>query len=160
LSQVSVPIIIDADAIYAISKKPGIISGKPCLITPHSYEFFILTGREVANLSDEEKTKIVQGEAARLKTTILLKGKTDIISDGREVALSSFGSPTMTVGGTGDVLAGIAGALMARGINPFETGQSAALINGLAGERAAKILGESAMAIDLVEAIPEVLKKV
>ncbi len=160
LSQISIPVVIDADAIHALSKKPEIISGKPCLITPHSYEFFILTGREIANLSDEEKTKIVQEEAARLKTTILLKGKTDIISDGREVALSSFGSPTMTVGGTGDVLAGIAGALMARGINPFEAGQSAALINGLAGERAAKILGESAMATDLVEAIPDVLKKV
>ena len=158
LSQISVPVVIDADAIYALSKKPEIISGKIYLITPHAQEFFILTGREVANLSNEEKTKIVQEEAARLKTTILLKGKIDIISDGQEVALSSFGSSTMTVGGTGDVLAGIAGALMARGINPFEAGQAAALINGLAGEKAAKILGESAMATDLIKIIPQVIK--
>ena len=158
LSQISVPVVIDADAIHALSKKPEIISGKIYLITPHAQEFFILTGREVANLSNEEKTKIVQEEAARLKTTILLKGKIDIISDGQEVALSSFGSSTMTVGGTGDVLAGIAGALMARGINPFEAGQAAALINGLAGEKAAKILGESAIATDLIKIIPQVIK--
>ena len=63
----------------------------------------------------------------------------------------------MTVGGMGDTLAGIAGALMARGIDPFTTGQAAAFINGLAGELAGKKLGLSVMATDLIEAIPEVL---
>lgn len=159
LSEVSVPVVIDADAIHAIGKKPEIISGKPFLITPHTYEFFILTGKQVYQLSEEEKIKMVQTEAARLQTTILLKGPTDIISNGKEVALSKTGSPLMIVGGTGDTLAGIAGALVARGIDPFTAAQAAAFINGLAGELAGKKLGESMTATDLIEEIPNVLPK-
>jgi NAD(P)H-hydrate epimerase len=158
LSQVSVPAVIDADAIHALAKNPQIISGKPFLITPHAYEFFVLTKKEVYKLTDEEKIKAVQEQACRLGTTILLKGKTDIISDGKEVALNKTGSPFMTKGGTGDTLAGIAGALLARGIPPFEAGQAAAYINGIAGELAAKKFGEGLMATDLIEAIPEAIK--
>jgi NAD(P)H-hydrate epimerase len=159
LEEISVPVIIDADAIHAVGKKPEIIKGKPFLFTPHSYEFFILTGREIYKLSEKEKIKVVQEEAERLETTILLKGPTDIISDGKEVALNRTGSPLMTVGGMGDTLAGIAGALISRGINPFTVGQAAAFINGLAGELAAKKLGESVMATDLIDEISNLLPK-
>jgi len=159
LEEVSVPVVIDADAIHALGKKPGIISGKPFLVTPHTYEFFVLTGKEVYKLSDEEKIKAVQEEAARLQTTILLKGAIDIISDGKEVALNKTGTPLMIVGGTGDTLAGVAGALVARRIDPFTAAQAAAFINGLAGEFAGKKLGESMTATDLIEEIPNVLPK-
>ncbi|PIR73113.1 MAG: NAD(P)H-hydrate dehydratase [Candidatus Nealsonbacteria bacterium CG10_big_fil_rev_8_21_14_0_10_36_23] len=157
LSQVSVPVVIDADAIHAVGKKPEIISGKPFLITPHTYEFFVLTKKEVYKLPLEEKIKVVQKEAARLQTTILLKGPTDIISNGKKVALNKTGTPYLTKGGTGDTLAGIAGALMARGINPFLTAQAAAYINGRAGEIITKKLKEGLTATDLIEAIPQVL---
>ena len=158
LARISLPVVVDADAIHAVSKKPGIISGKPFLITPHTYEFFILTGREVYKLPEEEKIKAVKEEAGRLKITILLKGRTDIISDGKEVALNKTGGPFLTVGGTGDTLAGICGALLARGINAFETAQAASFINGLAGEIAFKKLGEGLVATDLINSIPEVIK--
>lgn len=157
LSQVQLPVVIDADAVHALSKNPEIISAKNFLITPHSYEFFVLTEKEIGELSDEEKIKLVKQEANRLQTTILLKGKIDIISDGKEVALNKTGSSLLTVGGTGDTLAGVAGALIARGINIFEAGCAAAYINGLAGELAGKKLGESVTATDLIEAIPEVI---
>ncbi|MEK9135347.1 MAG: NAD(P)H-hydrate dehydratase [Patescibacteria group bacterium] len=159
LKQVSVPVVIDADAIYAINQNKEIVNGKKFLFTPHSYEFFILTGRQVYNLPDEERIKIVQEEAKKLGATILLKGMIDIISDGNEVALNKTGSPYMTDGGTGDTLAGIAGALMARGIEPFLAGQAAAFINGSAGELAAKKLGESMTSADLIEEIPNILPK-
>ncbi len=158
LSQVSIPAVIDADAINALGQKPEIISGKQCLITPHVREFYVLTGKEVAEFSDDEKIKIVQEQAARLKTTILLKGKIDIISNGEEVATAKAGSPLMTVGGMGDTLAGVCGALLARGINPFEAAQAGIMINDLAGELASKKMGESVMATDLIEAIPQVLR--
>jgi NAD(P)H-hydrate epimerase len=151
--------VIDTDAIHSVGKKPEIVSGKNFLITPHTYEFFVLTGREVYKLSDKEKIKAVQKEAQRLQTTILLKGKLDIISDGKEVAINKTGSPLLTVGGMGDTLAGIAGALMARGINTFEAGCAAAYINGLAGELAGKKLGESVTATDLIDEISNVLPK-
>ena len=159
LEQVSLPVVIDADAIHAISKNPEIISGKKFLITPHTYEFFILTGKEIYQLPEEEKIKMVQTEANRLRATILLKGPADIISNGKEVALNKTGSSLLTVGGTGDTLAGICGALIARGIPLFEAGQAAAYINGLAGELAGKKLGESMMATDLIDEVSNVLPK-
>lgn len=160
LSQIDVPLVIDADAIYALSKNPEVVRGKNCLITPHAYEFFVLTKKEIAGLEDEKKINLVQEEAERLGTTILVKGKLDIIASGKkETALNETGSPSMTVGGTGDTLAGIAGALMARGINSFKAGCIAAYINGLAGQRAAKKLGESMLATDLIEEISHVLPK-
>jgi len=157
LEQVQVPVVIDADAIHAVGKSPEIISGKNFLITPHSYEFFVLTGKEIHNLPDEKKVRMVQEEAARLATTIVLKGKVDIISNGREVAIDKIGTPYMTVGGCGDVMAGICGALLARGVNAFEAAQAGAYINGRAGEIASKKFGEGMTATDLIEAIPEVI---
>jgi len=159
LEKVQIPVVIDADAIHALSEKPEIISGRNFLITPHTYEFFVLTGKEVYKLSEEEKIKMVCQEAARLQTTILLKGPTDIISDGKEVALNKTGCSLMTVGGMGDTLAGIAGALLARRVDLFSAGQAAAFVNGLAGESAGKKLGESVTATDLIDEIPNVLPK-
>ena len=159
LSEVALPVVIDADAIHAVGEKPEIISGKNFLITPHAYEFFVLTGKEVYNLPDEEKIKAVQEEAARLQTTILLKGKVDIISDGKEVALNRTGSSYLTAGGCGDTLAGVCGALISRGVELFTAAQAAAYINGLAGELAAKKLGESLTATDLIDEISNVLPK-
>jgi len=160
LSQIKIPAVIDADAIYAVAKKPQVLENKPFLITPHAYEFFVLTGKEILAKKDEEKIKIVKEEAQRLKTTILLKGKLDIIADFKrdEIAISKYGHPSMSVGGTGDTLAGIAGCFLARGENCFKAAGAAAYINGSAGERAAKKLGETMTATDLIEEIPNVLK--
>ena len=157
LSQIDIPAVIDADGIYALSRNLEIMKGKPFLITPHGYEFFVLTDQEVIGKSDKEKIEIVKAQAQRLQTTILLKGGTDIISDGKEVALNTTGSPYMGKGGTGDTLAGICGALMARGIEPFIVAQAAAYINGKAGEIVAARKKEGLLATDLIEAIPEVL---
>jgi NAD(P)H-hydrate epimerase len=158
LQKVSLPVVVDADAIHAISKNSDVVSKKPFLVTPHTYEFFILTGKEIYKLSYEEKAKVVQEEAKRLGTTILLKGRTDIISDGENIAFNKTGGPFLAVGGTGDTLAGIAGALLARGVSPFEAGQAAAYLNGLAGEIAGKEFGDSMMATDLINSIVEALK--
>ena len=133
LKQVSVPVVIDADAIHALAQTPEIMKGKNFLVTPHSYEFFVLTKKEIFNLSHKDKIKIVKEEAERLQTTILLKDKPDIISNGKDVALNDTGSPYMSVGGTGDTLAGICGALVSRKIDPFIAAQAAVYINGKAG---------------------------
>ncbi|MFH1451086.1 MAG: NAD(P)H-hydrate dehydratase [bacterium] len=158
LTQCSVPAVIDADAIHALKNSQEMINGKQFLFTPHTYEFFVLTGKEIYQLPEEEQIKMVQEEAARLNTTILLKGATDIISDGKEVVLNKTGCAQMTAGGMGDTLAGIAGALLARGVPIFEAAQAAAYINGLAGEAAAKEFGDSTMATDLIAAIPHIIK--
>jgi len=160
LSKIDVPVVIDADAIYAVAKKPEIIPGKKFLFTPHAYEFFILTGRKVYQLPLEDQIKIAREEAERLKTVILLKGKPDIVTNGKEVALCEAGSPYMAVGGTGDTLAGICGALMARKADPFLAAKAGVYLNGRAGEIAAQRFKDGLTAIDVIEAIPEVLKEI
>jgi len=158
LNQVEVKAVIDADGIHAVAKNPDVVKGKNFVITPHDFEFFALTGKEVKNLSFEEKAKLVKEEAERLGLVILLKGKNDIISDGREIAINETGSPCLTVGGTGDTLAGICGSLIAQGVEPFWAAQAAAFINGRAGEIAAEKLGPALTATDLIETIPKVIK--
>jgi NAD(P)H-hydrate epimerase len=159
LSQVSSPVVIEADAIYALEKKPEIISNKPFLITPNSYEFFILTKKDIYEISELEKIKMVQAEATRLKTTILLKGETDIISNGQEVALNKITSPYLTKGGSGDTLAGICGSLIARGTDLFLAAQAAAFINVRAGQLAGEKKKEGLLATDLIETIPEIINE-
>ena len=157
ISKVDEPIVIDADGIHAISKNPKIINNKDCLLTPHSYEFYILTKREVEDLKTEEKIKIVKEEAKKLKTTILLKGRVDIISNGDETAINKTGNPAMTVGGTGDTLAGICGCFLTWNIKSFTAACAAAYLNGRAGDIAVKRYKEGLLATDIINAISEII---
>ena len=160
LKKIEIKAVIDADGIYTIAKDIESIRGKNFIITPHLYEFYVLTKREVINLPLEKRIEAVREEAEKLGCVILLKGATDIISNGKETAINESGSPYMSVGGTGDTLAGIAAALLARGVNPFLSAKAAAFINGKAGEIAAKKLKASMTATDLIDYIPNVLSKV
>ncbi|MDP4007330.1 MAG: NAD(P)H-hydrate dehydratase [bacterium] len=157
LRQVQLPVAIDADALHAVAKDPSVLAGKPFVITPNTFEFQLVTGREVRSLPEEERAKVVEEEALRLGTTILLKVKTDIISNGKETLLNETGSPYLSIGGTGDTLAGITGALLAKGIEPLRAAGVAAYINGMAGELAAKTKKDSLIATDLIEVISQVI---
>lgn len=160
LEKIDLPVVIDADAIYAVAKRKELLFGKKFLITPHPYEFFVLTGQRVLELPFEQRVKIVQEEAKKLKTVILLKGKPDIISDGKEVFLCYAGCPQMAVGGTGDTLAGICGALMSRQIEPLLAAQAGVYLNNRAGEIAVEEFGDGLTATDIIETIPKVLKEI
>lgn len=157
LSQLNVPAVIDVDAIHAAAKNPEILKGKQFLLTPNTFEFTLLGGRDIRPLSQEERIQEVQTMAGSLGTTLLVKAKNDIISDGADVLLNNTGSPYMSVGGAGDTLAGIAGALLARGVSAMNAAAGAAYINGKAGELAAKKFGESLVATDIIDAIKDVI---
>ncbi|MDI6882897.1 MAG: NAD(P)H-hydrate dehydratase [Patescibacteria group bacterium] len=159
LKAVKVKAVIDADGIHALAEDPEVVRGRNFLLTPHLFEFFKLTGRELKDISFEDKAKVVKEEAARLGTVLLLKGRKDIISDGKDIAVNETGSPFMSVGGTGDTLAGICGSFLAQGVSPFLAAQAAAFLNGKAGEIASKKLGPGLLATDLIEAIPKVIGK-
>lgn len=160
LSQVddTVAVVIDADAIHAIAKNPAVISQRQFVVTPNRFEFTLLTKREIQNVAPADRIPIVQEEAARLQTTLVLKAKVDIISNGKEVLLNGTGSPYMSVGGTGDTLAGIIGAILARDIDPCTAAAAGAYINGKAGETAAAKFKDSLVATDLIDEIPEVIQ--
>jgi len=154
-----VPTVIDADAIRPLAQNIEILKGKNLIFTPHAKEFCDLTGNKVNGRSEEDLIQLVQDQAASLGVGIVLKGKTDIISDGVNVAANVTGNALMTKGGTGDTMAGITGALLARGVGLFDAACAAAYINGAAGDLAGSRRGESVTAMDLIDDIPNVLPK-
>lgn len=158
VKSVDIPGVIDADGIWAVAKKKEILKGKSFVLTPHSYEFYILSGINLAKKPLPEKIKIVKRTAKELGTTILLKGNPDIISDGNDVFLNKTGCPEMTVGGTGDVLTGICGTFLAQGFSPLVSACASAFVNGKAGEIARRKYGVGLTAEDLLDEIPNAIK--
>ncbi|MDP2641326.1 MAG: NAD(P)H-hydrate dehydratase [Candidatus Yanofskybacteria bacterium] len=158
LEQTSLPVVIDSDAIHATAKQhPELVAQKPFLFTPHAHEFLVLTGRDVREASLEERVKAVREAAQEFQTTILFKGPQDIISDGATTLVNETGNAYMTSGGTGDVLAGIAGALIARGESILTAAAGAAYICGAAGELASERMRDGLVATDVIEKIPDVI---
>jgi len=148
------PLVIDADAIQPKLKTDS----RQLIYTPHFVEFSHLTGvKTPENL--EQRVKLVQNTAEELSATILLKGRPDIISDGDKLMLNNIHNPGMTVGGTGDTLAGIACALLSQKHSAFESACMAAYINGSAGNLAMKEYGYSMLASDLISKIPSIMKQ-
>ncbi len=156
LKEISLPTVVDADGIYAFENEGEDIIDESLVFTPHLYEFFVLTGKKLDNLSLEKRKEAVKREAATIDGTILLKGPTDIISDGSRVLLNDFPVPELTAGGCGDTLAGLVGALLARD-EGLEAVAGAAYLNTRAGQLAAEEMGDSLIAEDLIEKIPRAI---
>ena len=157
LESLNLPCVIDADAIYAVARDREVLKPNH-VITPHAYEFRALTGIELDGLTFNQKVKAVRDAAKQLNNcVIVLKGKEDIISNGKHTAVNKTGNKYMTVGGTGDTLAGICGSLLAQGAAPFKAACAAAYINGRAGDLIAKKKKQSLLASDLINAIPKVI---
>ena len=152
----SKPLVVDASGFDALTIKD--IKNKNGVVTPHRNEFKRLTGVSLLN-NPENNVKIVEKFAKKTKMTILLKGNIDIISDGERTKLNKTGNPGMSVGGTGDVLSGIVGGLLAKNISSFNAARMAAFINGYAGDLAFEEKSYSLLATDVVEKIPGVLKR-
>jgi len=150
-----IPLLLDADGLKAFGEFKRKVKS-PMVFTPHAGEYKILTGREVPQALEERAVE-VQKTADELGIVILLKGHTDVISDGKRVKLNFSGNPGMTVGGTGDVLSGIVAAFLAQDIDPFEAAVAGAFINGASGDFVACDKGYHMVATDLLEWIPRII---
>jgi NAD(P)H-hydrate epimerase len=149
------PLLLDADGLKAFAEFKRSLK-VPLILTPHAGEYAILTGKKLPEDLDA-KIRAIKQTAAELNAVILVKGEIDIISDGKRVKLNFTGNPGMTVGGTGDILSGVVGALLAQKIDPFEAAVAGAFVNGAAGDFVAQKLGFHMVATDLLEFIPQVL---
>jgi len=134
-----------------------IIKAKNVLVTPHASEFERLFGEKIP---DNKKTRIsiVEKHAKKNSITILLKGMDDIITDGTKTLINSKKTPAMTVGGTGDVLSGIAASMLSQNRDVIEAAASAAFVNGQAGKTVQKNLGMHMIATDLIDVLPLISK--
>jgi NAD(P)H-hydrate epimerase len=150
LAEFSGTAVVDADALALV---PEVDTDADLVLTPNRSELVELGGPDVDDLvahADE-----IRDLADELEHTILAKGAVDVITDGGIVRRCKAGTPGMTVGGTGDTLAGVVGALLARA-DPFEAACAGSYVNG----RAAELLdrGKGLRATELQETIPDALE--
>ncbi len=153
-------VVVDADGFYGLHLP---LKDKHVIVTPHAGEFSKMGGKEghvevPPEANTEERIEFVKEFSKLNKVVTLMKGPSDIISDGVRVKLTRKGNAGMTVGGTGDVLAGITGAFFAIVSDPLKAATAAAFVNGAAGDLAFEEKGYGLLATDVVENITKVMK--
>ena len=139
-------LVIDADAINTYNFRR-----KNILLTPHLGEL----ARLDVNSSEED----LMSFSKKHGVTLLLKGKIDFMTDGYCLKRNYTGHPRMAVGGTGDLLAGVCGGLMARGLSPFESARLGSYVIGLAGQQCYEEIGPGFIPSDLSVFISKILGK-
>jgi NAD(P)H-hydrate epimerase len=147
MAQVELPVVLDADGFGAYAGELGRLRdrGAPTVLTPHEGELarlLKLTASEVA----AERLRCVRAAAAQSGAIVVLKGDDTLIAgpDG-VVAVSPGATPGLATAGTGDVLSGVVGALLASGVTPFVAACAAVRLHALAGIRAAERRGRDGM---------------
>ncbi|NIH82636.1 NAD(P)H-hydrate dehydratase [Amycolatopsis viridis] len=154
-----VPVCADADATTLMAHRPDVLDardpGTPLVLTPHAGEFERLMGRPPG----EDRVASVREAAAKFDAVVLLKGNVTIIADpdGRVLVNVARGSWLATAG-SGDVLSGLIGSLLAGGLDPWLAAGCAAHVHSLAGEFAAR--GVPVSASGIVAALPAAIRRV
>ena len=152
------PTVIDADALHALNGELQILEDTQAelILTPHEKEFFNLTSIEVPK-EIHARIETARKFAIEHQTILVLKGSPTLVAhyDGN-VYLNQTGNNGMAVGGSGDVLSGIIGSLLAQGLEPLDSALCGVFIHGLAGDIASYELGERSMiASDMIDFLPE-----
>lgn len=154
ISDIKVPLVIDADALNIISENKALLSSLPenTIITPHPGEFDRLLGRSICGR--ERMTKAIEA-AKSYKLIVILKGAfTQIVNSDGCVYFNSTGNAGMATGGSGDVLTGVIGGLLAQGYSPINAAKVGVFIHGLAGDIAKINFGETSLsAQNIVESL-------
>jgi NAD(P)H-hydrate epimerase len=173
LMSVTVPMVLDADAINSISGHAGLFSTvkAPVILTPHSGEMARLLQKEASkdkDISDADWNclrKIIERNrvaaaasfSKETETYLVLKGAPTIISEPEgSIFINTTGNPGMATAGSGDVLTGMIAAFLAQGLNPSDASKLGVYLHGLAGDIAASEKGmHSLIATDIIGKVPE-----
>ena len=155
--RVEAPLLIDADGLNAHAGALESLRerGAPTVLTPHEGELGRLLERDREDV-EAHRLACVREAAERSGAVVLLKGDDTLVAvPGGPVAVSPGGSPALATAGTGDVLSGVIGALLAKGLAPFEAASLGCLAHVLAGREAAARHGaDHVVAGDVIEALP------
>ena len=163
------PVLVDADGLTLLAREPALLTGRTAgtLLTPHAGELARLTGADPADVA-ARRAEHARAAAAQLRACVLLKGSTTVIAppgDG-PLLVNATGTGWLATAGTGDVLAGLAGALLAQGLTVTEAAATAAYLHGIAGRYAAagaglRPDGEAPIgAADVIGALPAAIRGV
>ena len=137
------PKVVDADALNILSSSLDMLEGSNCIITPHPKEFSRLTGLSVPQILSDPLHHAKEF-ARKMGIVVLLKGSSSVITDGNISYIVTAGAPSMAKGGSGDVLTGVAGGLLAQKYSLIDAAYTAAYLCGKAGEAANKKWGDFA----------------
>ena len=165
------PAVLDAEALRTLAAADGWWGSvtRSCVLTPHAGEFARLragSGHDPAadgelGTDDDARARAAAAAAAEWRQVVVLKGARTVIAgpDGA-LAVAPFENPAMASGGTGDVLSGTIGALLAQGLTPFDAARLGVYLHGLAGDLVRDRIGDAGLlAGDLPDALPLVRKR-
>jgi NAD(P)H-hydrate epimerase len=162
VGRTSTALVLDADGLNAFEGRPGSLRERrgPTVITPHDGEFARLMGGSVDEVATD-RVAATRALAAATGAVTLLKGPRTVIAarDG-SARINVTGSAALATAGTGDVLTGVIGGLLARGVDPLEAATAGAFVHGLAGRMAGAVWGDGTLASDVVERLPAAIRSV
>ena len=159
LAHARAPLVLDADALNVLAPlgPAGLRAAASVVLTPHPGEASRLL-RTTSRAIQQDRVAAVAALASRSRQVVVLKGAATLVCEGKRLYTNATGNPGLATGGTGDVLAGLLGALLAQGLPAFEAACLAVRVHGLAGDLVAGRLSEAGLcAEDLPLAIAEVL---
>ncbi len=165
--RVTGPLLVDADGLNALSASPRVPSAVdllrregPTVVTPHPGEMARLDGVTTPEVQ-RRRLETARAFAVATGAHVVLKGHRTLTADATgRAAVNATGNPGMATGGTGDVLAGIIGALLARGVDAWVASTAGVFLHGLAGDVAVERMGPDALvAGDLIDALPAALER-
>jgi len=156
-----IPMVLDADGLNAFEAFPELLvrGHAPRVITPHPGEAARLL-KTLPSEIQQNRASTAKQLAEQFLSVAVLKGHRTIVTDGKQSYVNKTGNPGMATGGTGDVLAGMIGALIGQKLAPYDAACLGVHLHGKAGDLAAKKLGQvSLMATDLLAALPDAFRK-
>jgi NAD(P)H-hydrate epimerase len=163
VTKLTVPMVVDADALYHLGGQIEALRSAqaPIVITPHPGEAAWLLRTNIVSV-EQNRLKVAKQLARDYNTHVVLKGRFTIIASPQgDVRVNPTGSRALATGGTGDVLSGMIGGLLAQGLPAFEAATAAVYLHGLAGEKVGQELGpDGSMAGDLLPFLPILLRQV
>ena len=157
LEDIEVPVLLDADAITNLAGS-DVLAGRtaPTVITPHGGELGRLLGAGAKEVSSG-RLRAARNAAEAHRCCVLLKGSDTIVVEGERAAVNSTGNVGLATAGTGDVLSGVIGAFLSRGMDAYEAARAGAWVHGRAAELWLEEIGwpaESMIATDLLDYLP------
>jgi hydroxyethylthiazole kinase-like uncharacterized protein yjeF len=151
MSATTLPIVADASALFHLAKHLPKYADKHVILTPHAGEFARLSGK--GTVEPSERLARLRAFVDEFGIATLLKGRTTLIADRTSVHINPTGTPALATAGTGDVLTGIIGTLLAQGLAPLDAGRTGAFWHGLAGTCAALTRPVGVIAGDVADAL-------
>ena len=164
-TQLTGPLVLDADGLFAFG---GVLEqlkerAGPTVLTPHEGEAARLLGITSSQVR-EDRGAAAQRIAEQAGAVVALKGPNTLVTDGTRLYLNASGGPSLATGGTGDVLAGILGALSAQldanGLPPFETTCAGVYVHGAAGDLLSQTVDRGLLASDVAHAVPQAMASI